>query len=152
VADSVQTSQLQQQTPEPRSDLKALDKLVGTWKVSGDPQGQVRFEWMEGGYFLVQHVELEYGGRQIKGTEIIGHLRRIDEAPSSEIWSRFYSTTDGLTLDYVYQLAGDALTIWYGEKDSPNHFTGKFSEDGNSYSGEWEWPGGGYKATATRVG
>jgi len=63
------------QPSEPNPDLKSMDRLVGTWKVSGpDIDGQVRFEWMEGGFFMVQHVDFVHGGRKIKGIEIIGHF------------------------------------------------------------------------------
>jgi hypothetical protein len=44
--------------PEPNRDLKSLDRLVGTWEMSGDVQGRVSFEWMEGGFFLIQRVDL----------------------------------------------------------------------------------------------
>jgi hypothetical protein len=141
----------QQQPPTPNPDLKSLDRLVGTWKVSGEAQGQIRFEWMEGGFFLVQHLDLEYGGRKLKGIEVIGHLQRLGEEPSKEIWSRVYSFPDGLTLDYVYELADDTITIWFGHKGSDNRMKGTFSPDGNSFSGAWEWPGGGYQITGTRV-
>lgn len=46
------TTQAPQQPRRPNPDLKRLGKLVGTWKVSGEAQGQVTFEWMEGGFFL----------------------------------------------------------------------------------------------------
>jgi hypothetical protein len=49
-----------QQPPLMRSSaLNSLDVLVGTWKVSGEAHGQVTFEWMQGGRFLIQHVVLE---------------------------------------------------------------------------------------------
>jgi hypothetical protein len=68
------------------------------------------------------------------------------------IKSRFDSNT-GDTLDYVYELEGDTLTIWAGEKGSPAYAKGTFSEDGNSGSGEWVYPGGGgYRYNLTRVG
>jgi hypothetical protein len=51
----------------------------------------------------------------------------------------------------VYELEGDTLTIWGGEKGSPAYYVGKFSADGNTMTGAWEWPGGGYESTATRV-
>lgn len=137
--------------PEPNPDLKNLEKLVGTWKVSGGAHGQVTYEWMEGGFFLVQRVELEHDGHHIKGIEIIGHERKFGAAPSAEIKTRFYSFLDGMTLDYVYEAEGDTFTIWGGEKGSPMHFTGEFSEDGDSFSGAWVYPGGGYEATGTRV-
>jgi hypothetical protein len=142
-------------SPEPNSDLRSLDKLVGTWKLSGDVEGQIKFEWAEGGFFLIQHVDLkspsQYGGRRILGTEVIGHLQRVNEEPTSDIKSRFYSYLDGLTLDYTYELVGDTFTIWFGDRGSDNLFKGKFSRDGCAYSGAWKWPGGGYRMTATRV-
>jgi hypothetical protein len=138
-------------SPEPNPDLKSLDRLVGTWEMSGGVQGRVTFEWMEGGFFLIQRVDLEHDGRRIKGIEIIGHERPFGAEPSEEIKSRFYSNT-GDTLDYVYELVGDTLTIWAGEKGSPAYAGGTFSEDGNTGSGEWVYPGGGYRFTMTRVG
>jgi hypothetical protein len=56
-----------------------------------------------------------------------------------------------MTLDYIYEMDGDTLRIWAGEKGSPAYMKGKFSEDGNTFSCEWTYPGGGYKATGTRV-
>jgi hypothetical protein len=100
-------TQAYQQPPQPNPDLKNLDKLVGTWKVFGGAQGEVTYEWMEGGFFLIQHVDLEHDGRQIKGIEIIGHLRPFGEAPSEDIKSRFYDNM-GNTLDYVYELLTSA--------------------------------------------
>jgi hypothetical protein len=58
-----------QQSPEPNPDLRSLDRLVGTWQVSGEAQGQVRYERSEGGFFLMQHFDLVHGGRKIKGSE-----------------------------------------------------------------------------------
>ena len=137
---------------EPTPDLKNLDRLVGTWEMSGEVQGRVTFEWMEGGFFLIQHVDLEQHGQRIKGIEIIGHERPFGAEPSEEIKSRFYSNM-GDTLDYVYELEGDTLTIWAGEKGSPAYAKGTFGEDGNTGSGEWVYPGGGgYRFTMTRAG
>ncbi len=151
MADNNTNAQYQpREPPKPNPDLKSLDRLVGTWKVSGGTEGIVTYEWMEGGFFLIQRVDLEQYGQKIKGIEIIGHLQPFGEAPSADIKSRYYDTM-GNTLDYVYELDGDTLTIWGGEKDSPAHYTGKFSDDGNTLTGAWEWPGGGYESTATRV-
>lgn len=125
--------------------------LVGTWQLSGGAEGVIRYEWMEGGRFLLQHVSLQVLGRQIKGMEVIGHLHRVGEQPSDEIWTRFYSFLDGLTLDYVYELNGRELTIWFMRKDSDNRFVGTFSSEGHSYTGAWVWPGGGYQVTGKRI-
>ncbi|MDQ3012467.1 MAG: hypothetical protein M3X11_17380 [Acidobacteriota bacterium] len=140
-----------QQSPQPNPDLKSLDRLVGAWKVSGDAQGQIRYEWAEGGFFLLQHFDLDHGGRMIKGIEVIGHLQLFGEEPGQEIRTRVYSFLDGLTLDYVYELEGDTLMIWGGEKGSPAYYKATFSDDGNTLTGGWVWPGGGYETTTTRV-
>ena len=137
-------------TPNPA--LKRMgDALVGTWNVTGGAQGQIRYEWMEGGFFLMQHVDFDHGGHHIKGLEVIGHLRPFGEEPSTDIKSRFYDS-EGNTLDYVYELEGSTLTIWGGEKGSPAYYRGTFSADGNMLSGAWVYPGGGgYESAATRV-
>jgi hypothetical protein len=140
-----------QQTPTPDAALQQLgDKLLGTWEISGGAQGQVRYEWMDGGFFLIQHVNLGHG-QQNKGMEIIGRERGFGATePSADIKSRYYGS-GGETFDYVYELEGDTLTIWGGAKGSPAYYRGTFSADGNVLSGAWVWPGGGYESTATRV-
>ena len=86
--------------PKPSPDLKSLDRLVGTWNVSGpEIHGQIKFEWMEGGFFLIQHIDFEHSGRKIKGMEIIGHLQPFGEEPSQDIKSRYYDTV-GSTFDH----------------------------------------------------
>ncbi len=151
MAENTTGTQAPYTTPQPGLALKRLDRLVGTWKISGEAQGQVTYEWMEGGFFLIQHIDLQKDGHMIKGIEIIGHERGFGASePSKDIKSRYYDSA-GDTLDYVYELDGDTLTIWGGEKGSPAHYIGRFSDDGNALTGVWEWPGGGYKSTANRV-
>lgn len=138
--------------PKPNPDLKSLNRLVGTWKQSGDVNGEITYEWAEGGFFLIQRVDLEQYGNKIKGIEVIGHEFTFGAEPGEDIKSRFYSFLDGMTLDYVYEMEGDTLTIWGGEKGSPAYYKGTFSEDGNTLTGGWTYPGGGgYEAVSTRV-
>jgi hypothetical protein len=54
--------------------------MVGTWNLKGresgpdgEISGQVTFEWMEGGFFLIQHVDIDHIGQKIKGVEYIGY-------------------------------------------------------------------------------
>jgi hypothetical protein len=142
----------QNEQPKPNPDLKSLDRLVGTWKQSGGISGEITYEWMEGGFFLIQRVDLQQDEQKIKGIEIIGHLQMFGEEPSKDIKSRFYSFLDGMTLDYVYEIVGDTLRIWGGERGSPAYYKGQFSKDGNTLTGGWVYPGGGgYEATTTRV-
>jgi hypothetical protein len=84
--------------------------------------------------------------------EVIGHERPLGGEPSADVKSRFYSET-GDTLDYTYELEGDTLRIWFGDRGSPAYYEGAFSKDGATLRGAWHYPGGGgYEAISTRVG
>jgi hypothetical protein len=151
MADDNLTAQTAQEPLEPDPDLQALDRLVGTWEVSGGARGTARYEWMDGRFFLIQHVDLEQYGQRIRGIEIIGHERPFGAETSEDIKSRFYDNM-GNTLDYVYELDGDTLTIWGGEKGSPAYYRGTLNADGTTMSGSWVYPGGGgYDSIATKV-
>src|ERR1700716_3443213 len=104
-----------QRSPKPNPDLESLARLIGTWKLGADTEGTVTYEWMAGHFFLIQHVSTRHGGHEIKSIEIIGHLQPFGETPSKDIRSRAYDSA-GNTLDYVYELQGDTLTIWGGER------------------------------------
>ncbi len=141
----------EQAPPKPNPDLKSLSRLVGTWELGAETSGSVTYEWMEGGFFLIQHVNLTLHGHDVKAIEMIGHLQPFGEESSKEIRSRAYDSS-GNTLDYVYEIDGDTLIIWAGEKGSPAYFKGTFSDDGNTNIGEWVYPGGGgYKSTMKRL-
>jgi hypothetical protein len=123
--------------PTPSSAVTALDRLVGEWTVTGGAEGVVRYEWMGGRFFLLQHVELEQFGQAITGIEVIGQLRPFGEPAGTDVASRFYDSM-GNTLDYVYE-------------GSPASFTGTFSDDDRVLDGAWVYPGdGGYASTMTR--
>lgn len=135
---------------QPSAELKALDRLVGTWKVTGGAEGTVRYEWMPGGFFMLQHIELSQYGESITGMEVIGNLRPYGEPTGADVVSRYYAAS-GDTLDYVYELTGDTLTIWAGAKGSPAYYQGTFSADGERVDGAWTYPGGGgYESSMTR--
>lgn len=144
------------QAPTPNADLASLERLLGTWTVSdpsgaGAVSGTVRYEWMSGGFFLLQHVDLEQFGMKVNGIEIIGHAHPFGAEESGDITSRYYDSM-GNTFDYTYEIEGNVLTIWGGEKGSPAYYRGTFSSDGNSNTGGWVYPGGGgYESTMNRV-
>ena len=128
-----------------------FDRLVGTWTVSGGAEGTVTYEWLND-HFLLQRVDLVHGGSTIRGMEVIGRLRPFGGEPSADVHSRYYGG-DGSTLDYVYEVEGDTLTIWGGERGSPAYYRGTFSADGDTVVGAWVYPGGGgYDSTMTRTG
>jgi hypothetical protein len=124
--------------------LHTLDRLVGTWVISGQSNGTVRYKWMDGGKFLVQHVELVHDDEVTRGVEYIG-VNKEDGL----LRSHFFGS-DGEILEYVYELDGDTLTIWFGDVGSPARFVGTFDASRRVNTGRWEWPGGGYESTMTR--
>jgi len=129
--------------PAPPADVQALGRLVGTWRVwGGGAEGTVTYEWLEGGFFLLQTVDLRQDGEPIRGVEIIGPEQSDDTEPSGELQSRYYDNV-GNTFDYVYEIEGDTLTIWAGEKGSPAYYRGVFCSDGTTLTGRWAYPGGG---------
>lgn len=129
------------EAPTPHPSLQALDRLVGTWKISGEAEGETTCEWMEGGFFLIARGRLKQGGVACKHMEIIGYDRRPDAAePAADMTSRIY-TTRGETLDYTHEVDDETVTSWFGPNGSPAVFRGRWSDDGNTLAGAWEWPG-----------
>jgi hypothetical protein len=63
------------QTPPklPNPALKTLDWLIGRWRMTGpEVEGEISYEWMEGGYFLIQRFDLVNSGTHVKGIEYSG--------------------------------------------------------------------------------
>lgn len=152
--------------PMPNPAMKRLERLVGSWKMSGGPvggdqntmTGSFTFKWLYGenglGLFLQQDMEMNYGDTYVQGHEIIGYDPKTDKFPS-----HVYSNMSLEALPYQWDVQGDDITITvnYGEISSTYH--GKFAPDGNSFSGGWRPNPGAdeninpaYDDIATRVG
>ncbi len=120
-----------------RPALKRLEFFVGTWTMKGrtldsdqdNVSGQTTFEWLPGGYFLQQRVELEFAGYAIKGLEIIGYDPATGTFPST-----VYSSMMGVPIPYGYEIQGNEVTI-RTELGGGATFHGRVSEDGKSYRG-----------------
>jgi hypothetical protein len=137
--------------PQPSLALQQLDRLVGTWQVTGGAEGQVTYRWLEGGFFLLQQIDLFHQGHRIQAIEVIGHAHPFGEEPSAAITSRIYDNA-GNTFDYEYELEGDVLTIWGGGKGSSAYYRATFDETGTILTGGWVYPGGGgYQTITTKV-
>jgi hypothetical protein len=134
-------------TPEARrAALHSLDRLVGTWAVEGPgTTGTIRYSWFEDEAFLVQAIDMVADGAVTRGVEYIGW------DPESATLRSHYFGSSGEILEYTYDLTGDTLTIWFGGTDSPAKFVGTFDATGNRNTGGWQWPGGGYESTMTRI-
>ena len=141
------------QTPKPHPALRALEVIVGVWDLKGrdftsqeEIRGQSTFEWLDGGFFLVHRFHFDYAGRLFKGVEYIGY-----DEKSRHLKTRVFSNQGPDALQYTWEVDEKTFTNWFGDVGSDTHYAGKFSEDRNTLIGEWEWPGGGYAATMTRV-
>ncbi|WP_448641816.1 hypothetical protein [Geodermatophilus sp. URMC 63] len=142
--------------PAPHPELRRLDVLEGSWRLEGHDlgggapfTGTVTRRWLPGGHFLVQQMRID--GDEQEGTEYIG-WDHAQETLRSMLFSRegpgpFCS----FALEYVWRIEGDDLTIWHGSRDSPARFSGRIDRAAGTVAGRWEWPGGGYAATETRL-
>jgi hypothetical protein len=125
--------------PQPDPALRRLDRLVGRWSMEGNLvgsdekniKGETTFRWLPGGFFLEQHMQLDFMGLEIESLELIGHDPETGAFPST-----VFSNMSPAPLPYRWEVAGDAVTITvsYGPLDAT--FTGSWREDG-SFSGGW---------------
>jgi hypothetical protein len=121
--------------------LKLLNRFVGDWIMEGNLvgsdektiKGKGSYRWLPGGFFLQQHVELDFAGMaQIDSLELIGYDPETRTFPS-----RVYSNMSPQVLPYTWAIDGDdvTITVSYGPLDAT--FTGRFSADGDSFGGGW---------------
>src|SRR5215216_2676093 len=94
---------------------------------------------------------IDYIGRRIVGTKYIGYDEENDNLRSYFFSNEASGPFGGVALEYVWEVGDNTFTIWGGEVGSPASFMGRFSDDRDTITGRWEWPGGGYEATMTRV-
>src|SRR5215207_3989249 len=105
-----ETNTQAKQLPQPDPALKRLDRLVGTWELTGrtlDAQednitGRVVIEWMPGGFFLQQRGEMNFMGFKAHSLEILGYNPATDTFPAT-----VYSSMGGVPLSYHWDVQGD---------------------------------------------
>ena len=146
------------QQSAPNAALRSLDVMVGSWELEGRVfdsedaiRGRLELEWLDGGYYLVQRVDVDYAGERTTGVEYVGYDGESDNLKSSFYSNQGPGPLGGVAMDYVWEVGADTLTIWGGFVGSPASFKGTFSDDRSVVTGRWEWPGGGYDATMTKV-
>lgn len=131
--------------PDPA--LERLQRLVGVWSMKGRPldsdedtiTGTTEFKWLHAenhgdgiGFFLQQDMDMDYAGTRIKSRELIGYN------PKTKAFSSYvYSNMAADPWPYEWDIQGDTWTISIKHGPMDATFTGKFSPDGNSYSGGW---------------
>ena len=124
--------------PAPDPKLRLLDRFVGTWDMKGrtldsdadNVSGRTAFEWLPGGYFLQQRLELDFAGLPVEGLELIGYDPETATFPST-----VYANVAGIPLPYRWEIDGDNLKITTELLGAT--FRGKWSEDGETFSGGW---------------
>jgi uncharacterized protein DUF1579 len=125
--------------PGPDPAIQRLDRFVGTWEITGrtldaeedNVSGRLTFEWLPGGFFLQQRVQIDFMGLDIRGLEIIGYDPATGRFPST-----VYSNLVGVPIPYEYDVQGDKVTI-RTELAGGATFTGTWGGDGSSMSGGW---------------
>lgn len=151
----------QESAPKPAPELKKLDMLDGSWAVEGDvkpnpmgPGGKMseneKCEWMEGGFFLVCHVDFKSASSGTgSGLSVIGYSTGDKAYTYREFnsWGEFEDSRG--TVD------GDTWT-WTSDEKMGNttmkgRFTMKFASPA-SYSFTYEMSPDGAKWTAVVEG
>jgi Protein of unknown function (DUF1579) len=77
--------------PQPDRALRRLDRFVGRWSMEGhlvgsdvtNIGGETTFRWLPGGFFLEQHVQLDFMGLEIDSLELIGYDPETGTFPST---------------------------------------------------------------------
>jgi len=143
--------------PKPHPALKRLERLVGTWKLTGrtfdsradNIRGKVTIEWLPGGFFLQLRGTIRMEGLEVQSLEIVGY-----DAKAKNFSANVFSNLDGAPAKYYWQVKGDRVTHW----TKGSRYTGTFSKEGQMLSGGWrpekgqkDTAGSAYDAVMTRV-
>jgi hypothetical protein len=126
-------------TAAPESARKRLDKLTGKWNIvitmPTEPPltiaGRATFEWLEGGYFLAYHSEVDRPDFPT-GDSIIG----CDGTMGTYIM--LYSDSRGVARIYEMSLDDQVWKLWRDDPSFPQRFSGTFSDDGRTITCRWE--------------
>jgi hypothetical protein len=95
------------------------------------------------------HHEEEKG---VKGVMIIGHEKGWEETVhGEEIIGHWFESSSGFHYKYIWEVDERTVQFWLNDKQSGMAFNGEFGEDGNTITGMWKWPGGGYNLTMIRA-
>ncbi len=130
-----------QVAPQPDPALRRLDFLVGTWSMRGslvgseeeNIKGQATFEWLPGGFFLRQHIELDFAGMaQIDAEELIGY-----DPGSGTFKSVVFTNMSPDPLPYAWEVEDGQMkiTVSHGPMDAT--FTGGLADDADTFAGSW---------------
>src|SRR5688500_16254617 len=121
-----------------------LGRLVGEWTMTAGPPGEppwpgearVRFEWIEGGAFLVERWSLDAPGlpegTPTSGTQIYGY----DEQHGTYV--QLYYDDRGVRRVYQMGLRDGEWTLERAAPPFAQRFRARFGADLNTIKGRWE--------------
>jgi hypothetical protein len=129
--------------------LRELDVLVGKWQmeasVSGRlmARGRAACEWLEGGAFLVQHVEAEPPPPSARPEWVANSpfpvvtIIALDDPSGTFCYA--YADARGVRRVYRMTLSNARWRIWgQAGPEFFQQFTATFSRDADSITGRWE--------------
>lgn len=131
----------------PHSAMEQLRPLVGRWKTEGGAPSLSTYRMGLGGHYFIQEFETTTPrGRTLSGVEYV----TWDE--DTQTLRSHLMADDGSNFTYTHQVDEDGTCwTWFGDKGSDNFFKGKLSADGNTLTGRWQWPGGGFDCVSKKV-
>jgi hypothetical protein len=118
--------------------LRRLEVLVGGWDTEAlfpfDPPvtvlGRTTFEWLEGGFFLIQRWTIEHPDAP-DGIAVIG-------TASGETFSQRYFDSRGVHRTYEMSLNDGVWRLWRDSPGFAQRFAGRLCEDSATFEGAWE--------------
>lgn len=126
----------------PNPSLKDLQVLIGGWEMelsnaaflpnpSDTVKGDVRFEWLEDGAFLLMRI-----GDQSPGTPWALWLINRDDASSD--YKVFYYDDRKVSRIYEMSFSNQVWKLWRQSPDFSQRFEGNISQDGEKIVATWE--------------
>lgn len=122
----------------PNPALEPFTILVGEWDVVGTHRllpdavhGRVSLEWLEGGAFLIMHLEIAHA-------DIPDASAIFGSDDHAEALFMLYFDERGVSRRYETTLRDHIWRIWRNVPDFSQRFTGTFDNQGNTISGVWE--------------
>ena len=125
--------------PKSSPTLTRLGALVGEWDIeisfprnqSAIVRGHASFEWLEDGAFLLMHSDAE-NPETPRAVAVIG----FDD--SARTYHMLYFDSRDISRIYEMSLNDGVWRMWRESSDFSQHFTGTFSEDGDTITAQWE--------------
>ena len=134
----------QAKTPpsKPNPALQSLEVLVGDWKMelsntsflpspSDTATGQISFEWLQNGAFLMMRM----GSKPSAAPDAMWLIGRDDSTPNYTV---LYYDSRGVSRIYQMSFLDGEWKMWREAPGFCQRFEGNVSNDGNTIAARWE--------------